>query len=438
MKVCALSLVLLLTASAMAGCSGGPDKEDDLGGTIWIITNDYTEVENLSREESLLPYSSSTKYNSDIIAFSNNGSFVDNLKIYPEGCSQDRISSHDTVAFPANEFLCMAWYYPMNQYWRVGDNGHLVIFSLDIVSKEMFASEYYRELGIERHDEGKVDVKMGCDIIRNEFDYSLIDFSHYSIQLKVELSSDGEACEIRFEHEMVVIIEDGGIVMHLRHPETEHVIDIYENSNPYTGCLVGIEWTGQNELSEFEVAKIESLRSKCQATIPEDAIVWYCRFDVRLDSLPDFSQQSFNDSIAEHPGYPDWCGTLVPDNLSLDGSEPNLPPAEDLYGDNSSHCRDCVGYLRAQNETTFLDDGYYQDYCIDYAGGTWDEEYSMCSWPNFGRVGYECTPEADSQLLYHECLNATFPYFSQYTRYYWSGDYLYIGIAQYRYVVDYG
>ena len=32
----------------MAGCSGGPDnKEDDLGGTIWIITNDYTEVENL-------------------------------------------------------------------------------------------------------------------------------------------------------------------------------------------------------------------------------------------------------------------------------------------------------------------------------------------------------------------------------------------------------
>ena len=431
MKVCALSLVLLLTVSAMAGCSGGPEsKEDDLGGTIWIITNDYTEVENLSREDSLLPYRDIyTKYNSDIIAFSNNGSFVDNLKIYPEGCSQDRNHTHNTVEFPANESLCTALYDPMNQYWRVDDNGNLMIYSLDIVSKEMFASEYYRELGIERHDEGKVDVKLGCDIIRNEFAYSLIDFSHYSIQLNVELASGDETCEIRFEQEMVVIIEDGGIVMHLRHPETEHVTDSYENSNPYTGCLVGIEWTGQKELSEFEVAKINSLRTKCQPSIPEDAIVWRCGLHVRLDSLHDFSQQSFNDTRAEHPGYPEWCGTLVADNLSLDGSEPNLPPAEDLYGDNSS-------YLWALNETTLLDDGYYQEDCIDY-GGIWDEEYSMCSWPNLSRAGYECTPEADSQLLYHECRNTTDHWiFSQYTRYYWSGDYLYIGIAQYRYVVD--
>lgn len=412
----------------MAGCSGGPDnKEDDLGGTIWIITNDYTEVENLSREESLLPYSSSTKYNSDIIAFSNNGSFVENLKIYPEGCSQYKETHWQ------NEFLCMSWTYPTNQYWRFDDNGHLVLYSLDIVSKEMFASEYYLELGIERNDEGEVDVKIGCDILRNELEDSLNDFSHYSIQLKVELASGGETCEIRFETEMVVIIEDGGIVMHLSYPETEHFIDSDENSIPYTGCFVGIEWTGQNELSEFEVAKIESLRTKCQPSIPEDAIVWWCDFTVRMDSLPDHSQQSFSDSRAKHPGYPKWCGTLVQDNLSLDGSEPNLPPAEDLYGANSS-------YLWARNETTYLEqwDKTYLEECIDDENGTWDEEYSSCSMPDFGRIGFPCTPEADSQLLYHECLNTTAPYsFSQYTRYYWSGDYLYIGVAQYRWVIDY-
>ena len=138
-------------------------------------------------------------------------------------------------------------------------------------------------------------------------------------------------------------------------------------------------------------------------------VVWDCRLDVRLDSLPDFSEQSFNDSISEHPGYPEWCGAIVPENLALDGSEPNLPPAEDLYGENWG------GGVRARSETRYVDSWYSQEECSANEG-TWDEDYSMCSFP----VG--CIPEADSQLIYEECLP------SQYARYHWSGDYLYIGM----------
>ena len=141
----------------------------------------------------------------------------------------------------------------------------------------------------------------------------------------------------------------------------------------------------------------------------DDAVVWDCRLDVRLDSLPDFSEQSFNDSISEHPGYPEWCGAIVPENLALDGSEPNLPPAEDLYGGY------WWGWLRARSATRYVDSWYSQEECSANEG-TWDEDYSMCSFP------VDCIPEADSQLIYEECLP------SQYARYHWSGDYLYIGM----------
>ena len=169
-----------------------------------------------------------------------------------------------------------------------------------------------------------------------------------------------------------------------------------------------IEWTGQAELSESEVSTFGELLSKWPAVIPYDAVVWECELQVRLDSLPDLSEQSFNDSISERPGYPEWCGGIVPDNLTLDGSEPNLPPGEEMYGLH-------YGYgVYARNETHWMDSWFEQEDC-NGEGGYWDEKYDMCAIPT------GCPAEVDSQLIYEECLPG------QWARYHWSGDYLYIG-----------
>ena len=131
-----------------------------------------------------------------------------------------------------------------------------------------------------------------------------------------------ESMEFLLE-KMKDIIEDGAIVYHTLHPISGGVISEEE-------CAVGIEWTGQAELTESEIATFDALLSQCPDPIPYDAVVWECELQVRLDSLPDLSEQSFNDSISEHPGYPEWCGRVIPYPLSLDDSESHLPLAEEM------------------------------------------------------------------------------------------------------------
>ena len=300
-----------------------------------------------------------------------------------------------TVSYTEDESLCVADMSSLGEMsvsmeWRIDDNGHLIMSSV------MVMGEDNSDMGMDEVDCNMMVGMMGD----NEY------LSHYSIEYTVNWLDDENACEIGSEIKMTMILgpckAGRCIAYHLVHP-------VMEDDMVGMNCAVGIEWTGQTELSESELASIQSLFSRCPAAIPSDAVVWDCRLDVRLDSLPDFSEQSFNDSISEHPGYPEWCGAIVPENLALDGSEPNLPPAEDLYGENWG------GGVWARSETRYVNSWYSQEECSANEG-TWDEGYSMCSFP------VDCIPEADSQLIYEECLP------SQYARYHWSGDYLYIGM----------
>ena len=214
-------------------------------------------------------------------------------------------------------------------------------------------------------------------------------------------------CVMSTEMRMSWELNDGNLLYHTVHPSRESM-------SLEASCVYGIEWTGQTELSQSELDRIQTLSSNCPDPIPDDEDVWFCHIDIKLDSLPDFSQQSFNNSENEHPGYPDWCGTIIEYPLALDDSEPNLPPSEDLYGHN------WWGEVWARSETRMVDSSISQSSCHSHEGGVvWDEELSMCSMEIF------CDSEEDSRFIYEVCDDDGW---ESYTRYQWQGDYLYIGL----------
>ena len=368
--MCALSIVLLLTTSALAGCVGDSGSDDiDIAGTSWMLT----DMDMMSE-----PYGMELI---TIMTFSEDGSIEDFLlNTTSEGCPIG------TVSHTEDESLCaLDMSFSIKKEWRINDNGHLIISAVMVMRGDDFEMEM---------DEVTCNMMVGMTV---EDEY----MSHYSIENTVNWLDDENACEIGSEMKMTLILDDGNLVYHVVHP-------VMEDDMLVMACTVGIEWTGQTEWSESELATIQSLFSRCPAAIPYGAVVWDCRLDVRLDSLPDLSAQSFNDSASEHPGYPEWCGTIVPENLSLDGSASNLPPTEEFYGMND-------GYgVFSRSGAKWMHYWVAQEDCSGL-GGTWDEDYSMCSVP------VDCIPEADSQLIYEECLDPP------YARYHWSGDYLYIG-----------
>lgn len=158
--------------------------------------------------------------------------------------------------------------------------------------------------------------------------------------------------------------------------------------------------------------------------------VWSCAVDVRLDSIEhDFgsgiganhplnSWQAFDEKIDDHPGFPEWCGTEV-GVLEIGETQPNLPPADDIYGswygDDNYDPYD-VG-IRARNATHFHElwaggEGNQHQDCENY-GGSWSAEYNSCA--------FQASPDyaIDGELIWGEY---------GWTRYHWSGDYLYLAI----------
>ena len=138
--------------------------------------------------------------------------------------------------------------------------------------------------------------------------------------------------------------------------------------------------------------------------------VWACAVDVRVDSLPDTSFESFSDKANEHPGFPEWCGEEVGE-LQIGDSQPNLPPPEDYYG----AAIDDFGmqYSQARNATHWIQigTGEMQD-CSD-ENLSWHEEYSGCAEPAAPDIAI------DGELIQGEW---------GFTRYQWSGDYLYLAV----------
>ena len=446
MKIHAVSIVLLLTASALAGCAGSSDSDSDLeselAGTFWIIipeldfTEGYLEFYCSNDGEDYAEYMGGilcpegpgnvptcpdgqscvcmdvdgsctdgdddwgyqtdlTSYYHEMMSireFREDGVIEDFALVGEDGCPIGTIPHADDESLCAidtdMEFIGDLG----NMTWDIDDNGHLVISSYMTMGGDEFG------MGMD---------EMTCNLMA-DFILDSEGMTHYSTEYGFNWLDEEMVCEIFSEMKMKVILEDGNIFYHLVHR-------VMEGQMMEMSCGAGIEWTGQAELSESEVSTFGELLSKCPAVIPYDAVVWECELQVRLDSLPDLSEQSFNDSISERPGYPEWCGGIVPDNLTLDGSEPNLPPGEEMYGLH-------YGYgVYARNETHWMDSWFEQEDC-NGEGGYWDEKYDMCAIPT------GCPAEVDSQLIYEECLPG------QWARYHWSGDYLYIGMPSDRWM----
>ena len=383
MKIQSVSIVLLLTASALAGCAGSSDSDIDheLAGTSWIILPQFEGYDAGQMIEEF-----GYEYGVSIRVFGEDGSVEDFGLAGDEGCPLG------TVSHSEDESLCEVDMSIMGEMsssveWRIDDNGHLVISTTMVMPGDEWGEEM-----------DEMTCNMMADFWLNDMSITM----SYSVETTINWLDDENVCDLGMQIKMKVIIEDGAIVYHTLHPISGGVISEEE-------CAVGIEWTGQAELTESEIATFDALLSQCPDPIPYDAVVWECELQVRLDSLPDLSEQSFNDSISEHPGYPEWCGRVIPYPLSLDDSESNLPPAEEMYGLNYG------GGVYARSGTHWMDSWFSQEDCSG-EGEYWDENYDMCAIP------VDCPAEADSQLIYEECL----PW--QWARYHWSGDYLYIGM----------
>jgi hypothetical protein len=163
--------------------------------------------------------------------------------------------------------------------------------------------------------------------------------------------------------------------------------------------------------------------------------VWSCRVDVRLDSIEfDFgsgvganhplnSWQAFDEKIEDHPGFPEWCGTEV-GVLQIGETQPNLPPADDIYGswygDDNYDAYDVGINARNATHSHYLWGGgtESQQDCEISEGpngdiGEWSAEYNSCA--------FQASPvnAIDGELIWGEY---------GWTRYHWSGDYLYLAI----------
>ena len=96
MKIHAVSIVLLLTASALAGCAGSSDSDTDheIAGTTWII---MSQVEGYDAGEMIEELG---EYAISIRTFGEDGSMEDFFLAGEDGCP------FGTIPNSENELLC--------------------------------------------------------------------------------------------------------------------------------------------------------------------------------------------------------------------------------------------------------------------------------------------------------------------------------------------
>ena len=139
----------------------------------------------------------------------------------------------------------------------------------------------------------------------------------------------------------------------------------------------------------------------------DETMVWSCRANVNLMTLPNLQRSSFNESFSEST-EPDWCGSLVPNELGLDESPSNLPNSDDLYG----WYDEGLGFAMARNDTHIWEHGLNENQCSDYGGDSWHENLEMCGWFLGGNSS------SDSSLIYEDCCG--------FSKYELVGEYLFI------------
>jgi len=139
----------------------------------------------------------------------------------------------------------------------------------------------------------------------------------------------------------------------------------------------------------------------------DETMVWDCRVNIDLLSLPNLQNSSFQEAMSGVT-YPDWCGDMVPNELELDDTPSNLPASDHLYG----WYNEDAGFAMARNDTHIWEHGLSESLCYDYGGDSWHESLEMCGW------NLQSNFSADSTLMYEECCG--------WSKYELSNEYLFI------------
>tara|TARA_B100001175_G_scaffold88205_1_gene74268 strand:- start:131 stop:1327 length:1197 start_codon:yes stop_codon:yes gene_type:complete len=394
MKANATLMTLLMITTALAGCAGEESISEELGGTTWVTIEE-------SPGPGFLDWTSIS-----VITFNEDGTLEEAYFAHnQDGCDETLglVPSEEdpSLCFKTMDMFGSGDSSEDSMTWDITEDGTLIVtqsmsFTGDGVD-ENFCDEM-REYGFDTHD--------------------------YSTTAVVSWEGESGICDISLRQWGKLILGDGTLVSHPLHRVTE-------GNSSDIACTLGVPWTGQDQASIGWLVH-EELLSLCPEPVPVGTAVWECRIEVPLNGL---DAEAYRESVEQHPGYPEWCGSPVPAGMDvenpgsnfLDDSEPRISPAEDVYGSADEWGK------WGRNETHFLGSWPGPEECntmtiydifnwIDWPDnrpegevGQWDEEASLCATP------VPCESEIDSRFIYEGC----WP--SPYAQYHWTGDYLYIG-----------
>jgi hypothetical protein len=255
MKSQALSIVLLLILTTSSGCISD-SNDNELAGTSWIIIPDFgTDVMEIYNE-----------YGMEIVTirtFNANGIVEDAMLPTDEGCPAFTIMdpNDDSLCIMDAAALDIGTGLEANQKWSIKGNGELIL------SGEMRMGEnYFVEL-----ESG--DGEDFCDMMRgvsNDLEGGV--YAKYSMSIKLIWLDMENECVMSTEMRMSWELKDGNLLYHTVHPSRESM-------SLEASCVYGIEWTGQTELSQSELDRIQTLSSNCPDPIPDE--VW-ARSETRM------------------------------------------------------------------------------------------------------------------------------------------------------------